>query len=295
MRRLIDILIKHRPADVINIIFLIFLIVLSLIYYKNLPKASFLITLYTSLIIAQIFFIKIKDKGKFPQLFYDIIFPVICVLSIFDSLEWVVHYVNPYDIDLYLINIDYFIFKGHPTILLERIMHPILTDVLQIAYSTYYFIPISLGIVLLKNKQKEAFEKSLFLILLCFYLSYIGYIIFPAIGPRFTLAHLQNSELQGFIVAEPIQNLLNRLEGIKRDAFPSGHTGIALLAVYLAFKFSRGLFWLLLPIVALLIFSTVYCRYHYVVDVLAGIGLTVITILPGEVIYDRWKKNFKFY
>lgn len=291
MRRLSDIFIKNRPADVLTIIFLLFLIILCLIYYKNLPRAPFLVSLYTSLIFAQIFLIKIKDKGKLPLLFYNIIFPVICVLSIFDSLEWVVHYVNPDDIDPFLIYVDYLIFNGHPTIILENIMHPVLTDILQIAYSTYYFMPISLGIVLLKNKQKEAFEKSLLLILLCFYLSYLGYILFPALGPRFTIDHLQNYELQGFIVAEPIQNLLNRLEGIKRDAFPSGHTAIALLVAYLAFKFSRRLFWLLIPFVSLLIFSTVYCRYHYVVDIFAGIGLTVITIMIGEFLYDRWTKS----
>jgi membrane-associated phospholipid phosphatase len=290
MGRLTEIFIRQRPADVVTIIFLILLIVLTLIYYENLPKAPFLISLYTALIIAQIILIKIKNNGKFLRLFYDLIFPVICIFTIFDSLGWVVHYLNPHDIDPILINIDYFIFNDHPTVILERITNPILTDVLQIAYSTYYFIPISLGIVLLKNRQKESFDKSLFLILFCFYLSYLGYILFPALGPRFTIDHLQNSELRGFIVAEPIQNLLNRLEGIKRDAFPSGHTGIALLVLYLAFKFSRRFFWVLLPVVSSLIFSTIYCRYHYVVDILAGIGLTVITIMPGELLYDRWKK-----
>jgi membrane-associated phospholipid phosphatase len=40
-------------------------------------------------------------------------------------------------------------------------------------------------------------------------------------------------------------------------------------------------------LLALLAASTVYCRYHYVVDVLAGLGLAVVTVPLGDRIYDR--------
>jgi membrane-associated phospholipid phosphatase len=284
------ILFKQRPADAVTIIFLVFLSVLTLIFYKNIPKALFLISLYPGLIIIQVTLIKFKNNGRMG-LFYDVLFPVICVLVIFDSLGWLVHYVNPEDIDPILIRLDYLIFNNHPTVLLERIMNPLLTDILQLAYSTYYFIPISFGVILWVNKQRKEFDRTLFLILFCFYLSYLGYILMPALGPRFTINNLQNTELHGFIVAEPIQRFLNRLEGIKRDAFPSGHTAIALLVLYLAYMFKRSYFWIVLPIVSALIFSTVYCRYHYVVDVIAGFGLTILTILLGEWYYKKWLKQ----
>ena len=287
MRRII---LKQRPADTVTIIFLLFLSVLTLIFYQHIPKAPFLISLYSIFFIAQIILIRFKNNGRFMGLFYDLIFPILCVLVIFDSLEWIVHYVNPEDIDPILIRLDYLIFNNHPTIILERIMSPLLTDILQIAYCTYYFIPISFGIFLLRNKQREEFNRTLFLILFCYYLSYLGYILMPALGPRFTINHLQTTELQGFIIAEPIQRLLNQLEGIKRDAFPSGHTGIAVLVLYLAYRFERRFFWILLPVVIALIFSTVYCRYHYVVDIIAGFGLTLLSVLLGEWYYERWLK-----
>jgi membrane-associated phospholipid phosphatase len=220
-----------------------------------------------------------------------VIFPTICVLAIFDSLGSLVHYVNPEDIDPALIRLDYLIFQGHPTVMLERFMNPLLTDLLQLAYSTYYFIPIIFGVTLLLNNQRKEFDRTLFLILFCFYLSYLGYILMPAIGPRFTIDHLQTAKLRGLFVAEPIQRFLNQIEGIKRDAFPSGHTAIALVVLYLAYRFKRGLFWVFLPVVTALIFSTVYCRYHYVIDVIAGFGLALLSILAGEIIYERWLKG----
>ncbi len=280
-----------RPADAATILFLLFLSVLTIMFHQSIPRAPFLIVTYASLLVSQVFFIMLRNRGWFFGILYDIIFPFICVLLIFDSLGSLVHYVNPEDIDPVLIRFDYFIFQGHPTVMLERFMNPLLTDLLQLAYSTYYFIPLILGITLLQSNQRGEFDRTLFLILFCFYLSYLGYILMPAIGPRFTINHLQTTELRGLFVAEPIQRFLNQIEGIKRDAFPSGHTAIALVVLYLAYKFRRGLFWVFFPVVTALIFSTVYCRYHYVVDVIGGFGLALFSILVGEIIYEWWLKG----
>jgi len=283
-------MIKLRPADGLTIVFVTILLAITIIFNSTIPNRLLLIATYLALLIGQFILIKVKDKNRFLRITYDLVFPIISVLVLFDSLGWLVHYVNPVDMDPLLIKLDCAIFGNHPTVMLESVLNPFLTDILQIAYSTYYFLPIVLGIVLIKNNQKEEFNRSLFLILFCFYLSYIGYIIWPAIGPRFTLEHLQTQKLQGVLIAEPLQNLLNKLEGVKRDAFPSGHTGIALTVLYLSFRYNKKLFMIYLPIVALLIFSTVYCRYHYVVDVAAGFGLTAITILLGEKYYN-WQEN----
>ncbi|NWF98592.1 MAG: phosphatase PAP2 family protein [Nitrospirae bacterium] len=291
MNRIKQILIRNRPADIISILFVSFLLFITLFFYSVLPKPKYLISLYTILLIIQFILIKIRKNNRILNFIYNLGFPSVCILLVFDSLEWIVHYVNPKDIDPLLIKLDYLLFGNHPTVMLERFMNPLLTDILQVAYSTYYFIPIGLGIILLMKKNEENFNKSLFLILLCFYLSYLGYILFPALGPRFYLKELQTVELQGYLIAEPLINLLNRLEGIKRDAFPSGHTGITILVLYLSWKYSRRFFWIALPVVSALIFATVYCRYHYVVDVIAGFILFIITIVIGEWYYKWWSKK----
>jgi membrane-associated phospholipid phosphatase len=179
----------------------------------------------------------------------------------------------------------------YPTVELEKIASPLLTEVLQLSYSSYYLIPFALGIALYRKKKEAEFDRTLFFIMLCFYISYIGYLLFPALGPRYAMAHLQEGELQGWFLAQQIQSVLNTLEGIKRDAFPSGHTGIALTVLYLAYRFERRLFFILLPVVTALVFSTVYCRYHYVVDVLGGMALTLITLIMGEAFYGYRSKR----
>ncbi len=285
---------KLRPADTITALFSFLLLVLTAFFYSKIPSAPYLILIYSSLIFFQLILIYLSRLNSFLTLTRDIIFPVISVLIIFDSLGLIVHSINPQDLDYLLIRLDYIIFGGYPTIFMERLMDSVLTDVLQVAYSTYYFLPIILGVVLKIKKKNEEFEKTLFLILLCFYLSYVGYILFPTLGPRYAMDHLHEKTLGGFLVSKPIQEILNLLEGVKRDAFPSGHTGIALTVLFLAYRYVRGLFWIMLPAVTLLIFATVYLRYHYAVDVIGGVLLAVVTIALGEVYYGFYKRRDGF-
>ena len=279
------VLLRMRPADLLNFLFLIFLMAVTAIFHQRIRSSWKPASLYAALLLCQAGAISFRNRNGFLRVFYDIIFPLISILCIFDSLGWIVHSINPQDIDPILIRLDFMLFNGTPAFILEKIQTPLLTDCLQLSYSSYYFLPILLGIALKKNDKDLYFERSLFLVMLCFYLSYVGYLLWPALGPRFAIPALRESQLRGFIVADPIKDFLNRLEGIKRDAFPSGHTGVSLVVLYLAYRFERRLFWVFLPVVIALVFSTVYCRYHYVVDVIAGIILAVVTIIIGEAYY----------
>lgn len=286
---------RLSPAVLITVSFLISLLVLTFIFYQKLPYANTLILTYISLLVIQAILLKdykyilSSKKSGAVEYIRNLVFPVICVFLIFDSLEWLVHYINPEDIDPLLIHLDYLIFNNHPTVMLEAFHVPVLTDILQISYTSYYFLPIFLGIVLKLGKMDIGFNRSLFLILFCFYLSFIGYLLFPALGPRYTLNHLQAFDLKGLFATEAIQSLLNKLEGIKRDAFPSGHTAVTLVVSTLAYRYHKGYFYATLPVVAMLIFATVYCRYHYVVDVIGGVLLTWATFFIGERFYVYWE------
>ena len=290
---MLRVFLQLRPADALNFFFLIALTVMTVAFRHVLDHAAYLVLLYSGLFLVQALLLLFRGKGSMSYWGYHLIFPTVSILAIFDSLEHLVHAINPQDIDPLLIRLDYLLFGGHPTVMMEKIMTPLLTDLLQLAYASYYFLPVSLGAVLLMKRDDAAFDRSLFLIMFCFYLSYAGYLLFPALGPRFTMNHLQHTELRGLLFAGPVQELLNRLEGIKRDAFPSGHTGIALTVLVLSRKYEKKLFRVFLPCVTALVFSTVYLRYHYVVDVLAGAALTALTLLLGDAYYGYWQKRFR--
>ena len=280
-----------KPADTITIFFSSVLIVITLVFLKQIESVGYLLALYSAIIIIQMLLVRFSQINSFLTVTRDIVFPVLSVLIIFDSMGPVVHSINPQDIDYLLIRLDYLIFGCYPTVYLEGISSPVLIDMLQLAYCTYYVVPIGVGVLLKMQGKHEAFDKYVFLILLCFYFSFVGYMLFPALGPRYTIEHLQAIDADGFMVSKTIQDILNMLEGVKRDAFPSGHTGISLASLFLALRYDRRTGVILILPVFLLVCATVFCRYHYVVDVIGGVMLCIVTLVFGELYYKRWKRG----
>jgi len=220
------------------------------------------------------------------------IWSVIIIIPInFSELHYLVHLVHPTDFDNLLIQIDYFLFGVHPTVWLEKYTYPLITEILQFVYTTFYFIPIVLAILIAQANRRADLSFFIFNMIYCFYLSYFGYFSVPAIGPRFTLSHLQSLSLTGVWLMQDIQSVLNHLENIQRDAFPSGHTAITVLTLYYAFKYNKSYAYILIPITILMVISTVYLRYHYVIDVIAGLFLVVLSIWSGPKLYKILQKN----
>jgi len=159
---------------------------------------------------------------------------------------------------------------------------------MSLAYVSYYFLPVTLIVVLYGKDRMAEFEISVFVLTFGYSLSFVGYILFPAIGPRFTLVHLQTVPLEGSLLTDLVRDGLNALEHNKRDCMPSGHTQIVLMVLYLAHRYERLLFYIFLPVICGLILSTLYLRYHYVVDLLAGGAAAVGCIMFGPRLYEWW-------
>ena len=212
-------------------------------------------------------------------------YPAVLVPLAYKELEYLVPRVHPGDLDWRLAAIDYKLFGVNPTVWLERVTFPALTEILQLSYVSYYFLPLAVGVPLWLLGKYRQYHQLLFALVLCFFISYIGYLTVPAVGPRFILNDQQSFALEGLFLYAPIRSTLDWAEGITRDCFPSGHTAIAVLVLYYAWRFRRATFWILLPIGSLLIISTVYLRYHYVIDVVAGVVLAVFVITVSKPLY----------
>ena len=280
------------PFDILNLCFLSLLVGFNIIFYTKIPNAKILICIFIFLFVAVFLFtfIPFSQKKQVSFRLIHLIYPIILIPIIFNSLGEIIPYINPYYIDYTLIKIDYFLFGAHPTVWIGRFIRPWLTETMQLAYISYYFLPVCLGVGLYLKEDKRIFT-VVFSLLLGFYISYTGYLLFPAIGPRFTLMH--NEPLyRGAPLAQFIASTLNTLEINKTDAFPSAHTQISLMCVYYAFYL--GKFYVLIYglITLLLIVSAIYCRYHYVIDVIIGIVLAILCIYLGPILENHlWLRS----
>jgi membrane-associated phospholipid phosphatase len=178
---------------------------------------------------------------------------------------------NPRRLDALLMRLDSLIFLGHsPLLLMERITTPVLTEILQLSYVSFYFLPFCLCLDIYRKRPPEEFHVIASTILTGFYLSYLGYYLTPVVGPRFTLGQIPAVPLQGMFLADAVRGLIEAAEGRMPDCFPSGHAMISLLTILLARRYARGFFPLAVAWFLVIQVSTVYLRYHYVADLAAG-------------------------
>ena len=145
-------------------------------------------------------------------------------------------------------------------------------DLAYLLYLSYFFVPFILAIVAYRLQSAYAFRELVFTIVLTFYLSYLGYMLFPTLGPRVP-PEAQSLAIGGGAVSDLARQFLGWAEQNPTDAFPSGHTAVALLCLIRARRVSARLSRIYVPLVIGIIFSTVYLHYHYVVDVLGGAAL----------------------
>jgi membrane-associated phospholipid phosphatase len=209
--------------------------------------------------------------------------------------------IHPMDYDWLLISIDHWLFGVNPTQWAAQFASPVLTEIFQIAYFSYYILFLMLGIELFRRHTINEFDSSAFLVVYGFYLSYLGYFLLPAVGPRFTLHNFYalDRELPGLFFTTPMRNFINAGESIsstlpnviqfvQRDVFPSGHTQLTLIVVYLGHQYRLKTRWIMTVIATMLIMSTVYLRYHYVVDLIGGAVFFLFTIWSGKKIQTWW-------
>ena len=301
------ILLVLSPVDFVSIVFLLFLTSLNLIFAARVDSWLLLVLVNLS-VIALITSLAWGAGMKKTRLLMGLHrwYCYFIIIFVFKEIYLMVHPIHPVDYDAWLIAADHWIFGVDPTRWLAQFAHPILTEILQIAYFSYYVLFIILGVELYRRHEIGDFDKAAFLIVYGFYLSYIGYFALPGVGPRFTLHDFSalNVELPGLFLTETLRAIINAGESIpadhlhavafvQRDVFPSGHTQLTLIVMTLAFRYRLTSRWVLLSFGSLLIVATVYLRYHYVVDLAGGALLAWFTIWTGDRIERWWRSRVR--
>ncbi len=285
---------RFAPIEGLSFLFISGLFLLTLLFHPRIPLWRAQLLFYL-LLLGLLIALKLSSERKGTKGlrgFLNDFAPVVFVILTYQSLGNLIQYLHS-DIDPVLIQIDFFLFGVHPTVWMERWITPWFTDLLSLAYLSYYFLPVILVVSLYLKGRTEEFHQAMFILTFGYYLSFIGYILFPAIGPRFTQVHLYSIPLEGSWITDFVRYTLNALEHNKRDCMPSGHTQIALMVLLLARRYEKLLFYLFLPVIIALIFSTVYLRYHYVIDLIVGAALAIGCILVAPRLYRWWKGNLK--
>jgi membrane-associated phospholipid phosphatase len=155
---------------------------------------------------------------------------------------------------------------------------PVIPNVLELSYLLVYAVPFISVAYFYINSKNNRLDDFYSVLLFATLTTYALYPFFPSQPPRFLWP---DQDL-------PMLSLLRRLNlflvnnaGIHTSVFPSGHVAAAFSSAFGLWRFLPEVPWAgrrQMILATLISVATVYGRYHYAVDALAGLGMALIAL-----------------
>ncbi|MGH7541802.1 MAG: phosphatase PAP2 family protein, partial [Gemmatimonadota bacterium] len=157
-----------------------------------------------------------------------------------------------------------------------------LSEFLHLGYASYYLIVPAALLGVWTTRGDAALHRTAFTVAATFFLCYVVFIVFPVAGPRYEFEPIRGALSEGSFFG----GVHAILEGgsSKGTAFPSSHIAASAAALLAAGREDRRWLWALIVPETALAFGTVYCRFHYAVDALAGVAFGVAVWLAAPVL-----------
>ncbi len=213
-------------------------------------------------------------------------YPLPLYLFFFEELQSLVHAIFPGWFDRWLIQFDFGFAGVHPSVWLAQFSNPVLNDFMQFAYMTYFLNLVILPAILYAQKDRIAFWNVMASTAIANYTVYFIAVLFPIESPYHALAAMNATRLTGGYFTAVIE-FIERFGRVHGGAFPSAHVAGSTVAILASWRYRRWLFWVAAPFFASMCVSTVYGRYHYVADVVAGIAVGAIGFAAGTRLIGR--------
>lgn len=197
------------------------------------------------------------------------------------SLREILPIIRPDSLDATLLAIDKAIFGVEPAIWLERFNQRPIVEWFSFFYFSYFFICLGYAIVsfFIARVNHHTTEYALGTALI-YCVGQLGYMAVPGYGPIRYLEHEFAGPVNGGFFWGCVWETVQAGSAMK-DIFPSLHTAAPLFfALYALHRAKDEPRWLWPGRISAffsfnIIISTVFLRWHYVIDVFAGIALAV--------------------
>lgn len=169
--------------------------------------------------------------------------------------------------------------EGQFVAVVQSAATPALTAFFSFVYVFGYAFLLTFPIVMyLLAEDSEPLLTTLVAFSLNYALGLVSYVFFVAYGPRNYMPELVQSLL---FTSWPQAQLLTALVNVNTNVFPSLHASLAVTVALLAYRFRvMHRRWTVVAsgLAVLICFSTMYLGIHWLVDVLGGVLLAVLSV-----------------
>ncbi len=169
-----------------------------------------------------------------------------------------------------LIGLEQRVFGVAPTLWLQALVSPSLTEWLMFAYVVYFALYPLVTAVLFFRHGEPVLEAFLFTLAFNNIFCNLFYPVFPVDNPVAGLGALHTVPLKGWLFTAAGEYM--RATMTPGGGMPSGHVAAITIMLLAAYRYERRLFYPLLPVGLSLIAATVYGRFHYLSDCLMGLA-----------------------
>lgn len=284
-------------VDGVNLVFLGIVAVLFATAYGRVPDKAALISAYGTLFLLVNALAYLRDRtGDFKMKeLVMLVYPILFLFGLFETFYLLIPYFNSNRYDLLMTKIDLALLGCYPTVWIERFSSPVLTEFMYLLYIFYFPMPLIVVGWLYRKRMFQQIQEAFMVFFLCYYTAYFVYFFIPVEGPRFFIAALHTVRLDGLFLADKIRDFIDFFEPNKLDCFPSLHSAILSVTMLVCYRHNKPMFWLFQPVAVGIMVSLVYCRYHYVVDIIAGLLLAVPAFFGGIYLNKTTSKYFRFH
>jgi membrane-associated phospholipid phosphatase len=186
------------------------------------------------------------------------------------ELRWIIAGFGAAHRDATVLGWEHALFPSNPSATLAPRLHvPWVSELLHLAYASYYLLVYLPPIALYLRGRRDAFVSTTLALTVVYGVCFITYALFPVDGPRYLVgaAAAPEGPIRSFVLT-----LLDR--GSSRGtAFPSSHVAASVVASLCALRHQRGVGIVVSVVTAALTVATVYGGFHYAVDALVGVIL----------------------
>ena len=279
------------PEDTALLIYLTVISITVTLFHKGVTRWWIYPIIHSVAMILIIFWVRFASSrdGKVVRFFRYWYIPILYTFLYKEADAFVLGIHGRY-LDPLIYKLELSVFGIHPSVWMEAFATRWLTEIMNVAYHSYYWLIPILGLSLYVKRDFLPFRRMVFSVSIAFFVSYFGFILFPVEGPRYALAHLYRGPLKGYAVTS-MQNLIMKYGSLHGGCMPSSHVAVALVVLMLAWTYRKRMAFYMTPFVLGLFVATVYNRYHYVSDVLAGFVVGLAAFYVGRLVYPEEPKQ----
>jgi membrane-associated phospholipid phosphatase len=203
-----------------------------------------------------------------------------CVQATYFTFAKLLPLANPRALDHQLYNFDIAHFGVEPAVFFDRFVSPATTEWFAFFYFGYFFVLAAHVVpILLISRSERTVEEFATGMVVMFCIGHTLYMFVPGFGPYKAMPELFLHPLSPGFWWDTTRDLVAR-SGAQKDIFPSLHTAAPAFLVLFSFHRRRELpYRYTWPLVAFfaanIIIATMFLRWHYVIDVMAGLLLAV--------------------